>query len=183
MSAGGGCEAAGTARTKCWWGRMRECGELLYGRIPPKLKGAVYKSCVRSAIQHGSEAWCLKESEMAILQKTERSMVRTMCGVQLKDRKRYTNLMVMLGLNETIDQLAMENSVRWHGHVLRREVGHIIRRALDFEVDGQRKKGSPKRTWKKQVEEESMKVGLRREDAHRRSKWSVGVNQSAAGLR
>ena len=28
-----------------------------------------------------------------------------------------------------------------------------------------------------------MKVGLRREDALCRSKWSVGVNQIAAGLR
>ena len=37
--------------------------------------------------------------------------------------------------------------------------------------------------WKKQVEEESMKVGLRRNDAHCRSKWSVGVNKIAAGLR
>ena len=35
---------------------------------------------------------------------------------------------------------------------------------------------------KKQVEEESMKVGLRREDALCRSKWSVGVNKIAAGL-
>ena len=30
-------------------------------------------------------------------------------------------------------------------------------------------------------EEESVKVRLRREDAHCRSKWSVGVNQIAAG--
>ena len=35
----------------------------------------------------------------------------------------------------------------------------------------------------KQVEEESVNVGLRREDAFCRSKWSVGVNQIAAGLR
>ena len=28
MSAGGGCVAAVTARTRCWWA---ECGELLYG--------------------------------------------------------------------------------------------------------------------------------------------------------
>ena len=33
--------------------------------------------------------------------------MRAMCGVQLKDRKRSTELMFMLGLNETIDQLAM----------------------------------------------------------------------------
>ena len=43
--------------------------------------------------------------------------------------------------------------------MLRKEDGHILRRALNFEVECQRKKGRPKRTWKKQVEEESMKVG------------------------
>ena len=47
----------------------------------------------------------------------------------------------MQGLNATIDQLAMTNSVCWYGHVLRREDGHILRRALDFEVEGQSKKG------------------------------------------
>ena len=44
----------------------------------------------------------------------------------------------MLGLNETIDQLAMANSIRWHGHALRRKEGHVLR-ALDHEVEGQRK--------------------------------------------
>ena len=57
------------------------------------LKGAVYKSYVWSAILYGSEAWCLNESEMEILQRTERSMVRAMCGVQLKDRSRSKNMM------------------------------------------------------------------------------------------
>ena len=41
----------------------------------------------------------------------------------------------------------------------------------------------PKRTWKKKVEGEHVKIGLRREDALCRSKWSVGINQIAAGLR
>ena len=38
-------------------------------------------------------------------------------------------------------------------------------------------------TWKRQVEEESMKVGLRRKDALCRSKWNVGESQIAVGLR
>ena len=38
-------------------------------------------------------------------------------------------------------------------------------------------------TWKEQFEEESVKIGLRREDAFCRSKWSVGVNKIAAWLR
>ena len=129
VSAGGGCEAAVTVRTRCGWAKFRECGELLYDRrFHQKLKWAVYMSYVRPAILHGSETWCLKESE-------------------------------------TIDHLVMVNSVLWNGHVLRREDGHVLRRALDFEVEGQRKKGRPKRTWEKQVEEESVKIGLRREDA------------------
>ena len=106
-----------------------------------------------------------------------------MHGVQFKHKKRSTDLMFMLRLNETIDQLTMANSVRWHGDVLRSEGGHIMRRALDFDAEWQRKKGRLKRTWKRWVGEESMKVGLRMKDALCRSKWSVGVNKVAAGLR
>ena len=75
------------------------------------------------------------------------------------------------------------NGVHWYDHVLRREDGHVLRMVLDFKSEGHRKKGRPKRTWKRQVEEESMKVGLRREDALCRSKWSVVVNQIGAGWR
>ena len=41
----------------------------------------------------------------------------------------------------------------------------MLRRTLDFEVEGQRKNGRSKRMWKKQVEEEGVKAGLGREDA------------------
>ena len=45
----------------------------------------------------------------------------------------------------------MVSSVRWYGHGLWREDGHVLRGALQFEVGGQRK---AERTWKKQVEED-----------------------------
>ena len=45
------------------------------------------------------------------------------------------------------------------------------------------KKERPKRTWKKQVEEESVKASLRREASLCRSMWSVNVNQNPALLR
>ena len=124
-----------------------ECGELLYvRRFPLKLKGAVCRNYVRQAILCESETWCLKESEMGILRRTDRSMVRAMCGIQLKDIRRSTDLMFMLVLSETKDQFAMANSVHWYGHVLRREGSHVLRRALYFEVEGQRedKKGMEK---------------------------------------
>ena len=123
------------------------------------------------------------EGEMGILQRTERSIERVISGAQLKDKKRYTDLMFMLCLNETIDQLAMTNIFRWYGCVLRIEDGHILRKEIDFEVECQRKKGRPKRTWKRQIEEESEKDCFTMHDVICRSKWSVDVNQIVAGLR
>ena len=40
-----------------------------------------------------------------------RSMVRATCGVQLNDEKRGNGLILMLGLTEVIDPLAVANSV------------------------------------------------------------------------
>ena len=42
----------------------------------------------------------------------------------------------MFGLKETIDRLSMANSNYWYGHVLRREDGHVLRRALYLEERG-----------------------------------------------
>ena len=47
--------------------------------------------------------------------------------------------MEMLGLKETVVQMAKANGVRWYGHVLRRDDGHFLRKALEFEVKGKRK--------------------------------------------
>ena len=62
MSAGGGCEAAVTARIRCGFVKFMECSELLYGRrFPLRLKGAVYRTYVKPEILYESEAWCMKE--------------------------------------------------------------------------------------------------------------------------
>ena len=47
----------------------------------------------------------------------------------------------------------MASGVRWYGHVLRRNNGDVLRRALDFEVAVRRGRGRPNKTWKRQVEE------------------------------
>ena len=63
------------------------------------------------------------------------------------------------------------------------EDNYVLRRTLGFEVEGQWKKGRPNWSWRKQIEEDCVKVCLRRGDALCRSMWSVGVNQIASWLR
>ena len=93
--------------------------------------------------------------------------------------KEDRGLMEMLGLKETVVQMAKANGVRWYRHVLRRDDGHVLRKALEFEVKGKRKQGRPRKTWRSQVEKESKSVGLKKEDAKNRVRWRVGVGEIA----
>ena len=92
---------------------------------------------------------------MAISRRTERAMVKAMCGAKLMGKKRTEDLIEMLGLKETAVQMAKANEVRWYGHVSRRDDGHVLIKALEFEVRGKRKEGRPKKTRKTQVKKES----------------------------
>ena len=184
LIASGGCETVVTARVKIGWMKFRECGDLLVGRrFSLKMKGMVYRSCVRSAMLYGSETWCLRENEMIILRRTERAMVRSMCGVKLVNRKNTEDLMKLLGLKETLDKMAQANGVRWCGHVVRRDEESILKKAMMLQANGQRKRGRPKQTRKRQVEENLKKIGLRVEEATDRARWREGVKAIAEGMR
>ena len=110
---------------------------------------------------------------MVILSRTKRAMVRAMCGAKLMEKKRTEDVMEMLGLKETVVQMVKANGVRWYGHVLRRDDGHVLRKVLEFQVKGKRKGGRPKKTWK------STSVSLEKEDALNQARWRVGVGEIA----
>ena len=94
LNASGGSEAAVTPRTRIGWIKLRICGELLHGRkFSLKVKGKMYQSCVISAMLYGSETWYLRESEMAILRRTEKAMMRAMCGIKIIEKRRSQELM------------------------------------------------------------------------------------------
>ena len=150
--------------------KFRKCSEILKGRgFSLKTKGKVYNGYVRSAMLYGSEAWCLREKEMAILRRTERAMIRAMCGVKLFDQENSEELMDMLGMKKSLDRMAKASCMRWCSHVLRKEDKKVIVKAMKFEVRDSR--GRPKQTWKKQVQNEMKKNGLVKEDACDQTKW------------
>ena len=66
--------------------------------------------------------------------------------------------------------------------MLWRHDGHILRKALEFEVRGKRKRGRPKKTWKTQVEKENTSVRLEKKDAMNQARWRKGVREIAAGV-
>ena len=146
-----------------------------------KIKGIVYKSCVRSAMLYGSEIWCLGQNEIGILQRTERAMVRNMYGLILMDKKSTKDLMQNFDFGETVDQLAKANGVRWHGYELKKK--NYLRGALDFEVKGTRKRGKEKKTCVKAVPEQTTTLWPHFRSANKRSRLRLWVNTISIMMR
>ena len=64
-----------------------------------------------------------------------------------------------------------QNRLRWHGHVLQKEDDDWVKKCMEYEVEGPRPRGRPKRTWREVVEKDSQARKLIREVATDCSKW------------
>src|SRR5207249_11024987 len=61
IGASGGADLASQMRVRCAWSKFREIQQILTARgASLKVKGKMYKACVRSVIVYGSETWPMK---------------------------------------------------------------------------------------------------------------------------
>ena len=61
--------------------------------------------------------------------------------------------------------------LRWYGHVLHKDDSEWVKKCMDFEVDGVRPRGRPKRSWKDVVEGYMKSLKLSKKDALVCNKW------------
>ena len=98
---------------------------------------------------------------MEILRRAVWSMMRAMCGLQLKDMKRSIDLMSMLDLREIIDQFAMANkqcSVVWS--CIEKRWWLCLEKGIRFPGWRPKEERECEEDTKKQVEEGSVKVWM-----------------------
>ena len=85
---------------------------------------------------------------MVTLQRAAMRIVRWMCGVvKLKDRLPSKKLRERLGIDD-IAFVLQQNRLRWYGHVLRKDDDDWVKKCMEYEVEGSRPRGRPKRTWR-----------------------------------
>ena len=85
---------------------------------PLEMKGRVYASCVRSSMIYGSETRPLLVDIGLKFERAEMQMIRWMCGISMKDRRRNEELRRMVGV-EHITIVIRSGRLRWYGHVMR----------------------------------------------------------------
>ena len=89
-SAGGGGKASSVTQVRTGWKKFRELLPLSTSRVfLHKMKGNIYKACVRSAMLYGSETWPAKREGTCRLQQTEMQIARWMCHISLSERRPY----------------------------------------------------------------------------------------------
>ena len=171
IGAGGGAEEASRARVRCAWSKFRELSPILTSRgASLTVKGKVFRACVQSVLVYGSETWAVKVEDMQRLERTERMMVRWMCGVTLKDRLPSVELYKRLGL-EDVAVLVRRGRLRWFGHLERKSGDDWVSACRNFEVSGTRGKGRGRKTWGECVKGDMVTLSLKREWAQDRSNW------------
>ena len=97
-------------------------------------------------------------------------MVRWMCGVSLKDRKRSVDLYSLLGV-QSVAGVVRRSRLRWFEHVERKHGDDWVSACRKVEVAGARCKGRKRKTWYKCVEDDMKALGLYHEWAVFRDMW------------
>ena len=64
-----------------------------------------------------------------------------------------------------------EKRLKWHGHVMRMKEEHVVRRMLDANIPGKRRRGWPNLRWKDACERDMTEVGLKEDNTTNRLAW------------
>ena len=139
-------------------------------------------AAIRSVMLYGAETWpCTKKLEDLLL-RSDRRMIRLMCGVTLQTRVPSEDLLHNSGLVD-IRRVLKRNRLRMFGHVARRGSNEPLGKIRRLEAPGRRPPGRPKKTWAKNVEENLREAGAKEEDAMERESWRVILTCDAPAVK
>ena len=149
-----------------------------------KLK--IYKTVIKPVVAYACETLTLTKSEERKLNTWERKILRKIYGgKQVNGIWERRNNQELRDLYQDADLVASIKTqrLRWLGHVLRMDKERVPIRLLDGQIQGNRKRGRPKKRWMDAIHEDLASLGITnwRNTARNRNDWRRVVHQ-ALGL-
>jgi len=105
---------------------------------------------------------------VSLLTNRDISLVRWMCSVKVKDRVPSKELRERLGIDD-IMLILQQNGCDDMGMCC--EDTEWVKKCMEYEVEGSRPRGKPKRKWRDFVQKDCQARNLIREDAMDCSRW------------
>lgn len=139
------------------------------GSISLKTKLKIYTSNVKAVLLYGSECWRIIQTDMNKLSSFHNTCLRKICKIF------WPNKITNKDLYQKTNQCCIETEIkrkrwRWIGHVMRKESDDITKIALRWTPDGRRKRGRPKETWRRMVEQEMKDMGMTWREIEKKAK-------------
>ena len=167
----GGMAREITQSVSAAWRNWKRCsGVLCDRRMPLKLKEKVYKTVVRPAMLYGAETCATTRGQEARLEVNGIRMLRWMCGVTRRDNVRNEHIRGTTRVVQASKKIT-EKRLKWYGHVRRMKEEHIVRRILDVDIPGKRRRGRPNLRWKDACKRDMTQAGLKEDNAKNRAEW------------
>lgn len=122
-----------------------------------RTKIRIFNANVKSVLLYGCETWLVAEDVTSKLQVFVNRCLRRILGIF------WPNTISNIDLHRKCQQdpIGIEIKRRkwgWVGHTLRKGANTIARQALDWNPQGQRRRGAPKRTWRRSLDTEIQQI-------------------------
>ena len=102
--------------------------------------------------------------------RTEMRMIRWIISISLREKRTNQNIkeeVVIVG----IEAKSREARLRWYDHIKRRGEYEPLRRALEMEIEGKRRRGRPRKRWMDCIHEDMNHLGMVEEWTQDRPRW------------
>ena len=142
--------------------------------INTKTKVRIFNAVVKSVLLYGSESWSLTKKLESKLQVFLNNCLRKILKIfwpQVISNKDLWERTNQLPLNTQI----LRRKFKWIGHTLRRPTIEVQRQALSWNLEGTRRRGAPRLTWRRKFNNELESIGRTMGDieimAQNRQSW------------
>ena len=127
MRGEGGAECAVRARIANVWRNWRELARLLVNQgIPLANRAQVLQAWVRPVLLYGAEIWALTKQLEILVRSCDARILRYMTNTRGEDQAPNNEVGRRCAL-ESLVVVLKRARLRWLGHVVRRDEGHIVK--------------------------------------------------------
>jgi hypothetical protein len=127
---------------------LEECGPC------PIFAGFTLAFALQLVVSYGAEAWTMtKKEEQAVLM-FERKIFRRIYGPKYENgewKSRTNPEVVEMNKGENIVKRIKGQMISWLGHLERMEEDRMSKKIFTEELEGTRRRGRPRKIWKKEV--------------------------------
>ena len=119
-------------RTRCGCNNWKKMPGILFDkRVPSRTKGKIHNMIVQPAILYRMETVPMTSSHVKKLEVTDMKLCRWTCGHTLRDHVRNDDTRERLKV-ENITEMCRKASLRWFGHVKRRDEEYVGKKRLEI---------------------------------------------------